>query len=373
MNSDPAYVTISGGMSSEFAGRYLDRETIEPAVNMMKPTKIRTALGSVSLALLLTVSLGAQQDPSSSQIRLASDVWPPFTDVLGNTRIAIELVNEALGRANQDVRVYIRDDFGALMGEIISGKFDGSAALWLSPEREGFLRFSHPYLENRLILVGRKGSDVSAVDFEALKDRRVAIVGNYAYGLTSEAGVGPIWVNGKSDQENLKSLLEGKVNYILADEFLIEHLLEKQGEKAKQSLQVGSIPLLKRSLHFAIRRDVPGSAEIIGRFNEEIREMISDGTYNRILQLNWIRADVDGDGLLELVLGSTNAGLNAPEDGYDVFVTEGQTTEAPANSHYWVDGRLYNSWDTVPDRYKTAPTTISSPSLTGGGMLNLDF
>ena len=31
--------------------------------------------------------------------------------------------------------------------------------------------------------------------------------------------------------------------------------------------------------------------------NAEIKEMITEGTYNKILELNWITADIDGDGI----------------------------------------------------------------------------
>ena len=49
-------------------------------------------------------------------------------------------------------------------------------------ERERALLFSEPYLENRLILVARRGSDVSAATLAALKGQTVALVEGYAYG-----------------------------------------------------------------------------------------------------------------------------------------------------------------------------------------------
>ena len=332
----------------------------------------RTGFLIVALPGALLAASPAQENEFSSRLNLASDVWPPFTDVLGNTRIAIDLVTEALGRTGQDVRIIVRDDFSALMAQIISGEYDGSAALWLSPEREGFLRFSHPYLENRLILVGRNGSDVSPTDFADLKGKQVAIVGSYAYGLTAEQEEGPVWVSGKSDQENLIRLLEGDVDYLLADQFLVEHLLEEDGERARQALEVGSKTLLKRSLHLAIREEIPDSAEIISRFNEAIREMVADGTYNRILQLNWIRADVDGDGQLELIAGNSAAGPDAPGSAYSLFSGSEESDGSTDGPGYYIGGQLYTRWDEVPDDYKAVPVTPPS-SLTGGGMLNLDF
>ena len=341
----------------------------------MKSPGIRTTLASVSLALLvglaLLTALPSAAQPDSTQIRLASDVWPPFTDVLGNTRIAIDLVTEALGHSNQEVRIIIREDFGKLMEGIVAGTYDGSAALWHSTEREAFLIFSRPYMENRLVLVGRKGADVSATDLASLAGRQIAIVGDYAYNLTGANNEAPEWISGQSDQENLQNLLKGTCDYVLADAFLIQHVLERYGAKAEEALQVSPNPLLTRTLHFAVRKDVPDAADIIAKFDEAIRKMVSDGSYNEILQLNWIRADVDGDGLVELVMGSAYTGPDAPDSGYDVLTT-GQSTDG-TYSRYWIDGQLYSSWNEVPDQYKAVPTTIPASSLTGGGMLNLDF
>lgn len=329
---------------------------------------IRNLLPAVGLALLTALPSSAQ---SNSTLRLASDVWPPFTDVLGNTRIAVDLVTEALGRSDQNAKIIIREDFGELMEGIVSGKFDGSTALWHSAERNAFLVFSRAYLENRLVLVGRKGADVSATDLASLSGRQIAIVGDYAYNLTDGDDKTPEWISGQSDQANLQALLKGDYDYVLADAFLIQHVLERYGAKADEALQVSSNPLLTRTLHFAVRKDVPNATNIVAQFDEAIREMVSDGSYNEILQLNWIRADVDGDGLVELVMGSAYSGPDAPDSGYDVLTT-GQSTDG-AFSGYWIDGQLYSSWNEVPDRYKAVPTTPPASSLTGGGILNLDF
>ena len=68
-------------------------------------------------------------------------------------------------------------DESRLTPSLLSGEFDGSAALWKDTERERALIYSEPYLENRLILVGRQGSDVSATTLAGLASKRIALVG----------------------------------------------------------------------------------------------------------------------------------------------------------------------------------------------------
>ena len=73
-------------------------------------------------------------------------------------------------------------------------------------EREKVLLFSQPYLENRLVLVGRKGADVSATGMSALKGRRIAIVEGYAYGDIDNAG--PTFVRLRNDEASLTEQYE---------------------------------------------------------------------------------------------------------------------------------------------------------------------
>ena len=116
-------------------------------------TDFRRAL-AVAFWIALLPGLAVAGNPD--ELHLASDTWPPFTDSAEGRRVAIDLVLTALDRAGisatttivhwKDVEAGIRD-----------AKFDGSAAMWRTDKREEYLIFSDPYLENRLVLVGRPG------------------------------------------------------------------------------------------------------------------------------------------------------------------------------------------------------------------------
>ena len=306
------------------------------------------------LALLLCLGLAGPGLASESPpevpdrtLQLGADVWPPFTDFPGRRRIAIDLVHEALRRAGVDGSTNVMDDFELVLGELRRGGLDGSPALWRDPTREEFLVFSEPYLENRLVLLARRGADARAKSLADLRGKRVALVEGYAYGPEIRDAEGPILLFGRSDQENLERLLKGEVDYVLADEVLIHSLFERYGERAKALLSVGSTPIVERSLHFAMRRDLPDAESIVQKFEEAIATMVVDGSYNRALGVAWIRADVDGDGKPELVLGGQHAGEKAPEKGYDVFTRSGMPIEG---SGYVVDGKVYHQWTDIPEQ-----------------------
>ncbi len=312
------------------------------------------AIRSILTTLLVGVALSVMAE-KPVELHLASDDWPPFTGSLANERAAIELVQTALGRAGITASTEIVEWEAVEIG-IRRGEFDGSAAIWRTKERERDLVFSAPYLENRLVLVGRSGSDVSATRMTDLAGKRVAVVGDYAYGDAITKAVGVLFVNSNNDQDSLDKLLSEKVDYILVDELVARHLLTFQPEETAANLEIAFTPLSRQMLHFAIRRDLPNADKIISAFDAEIGKMLADGSYARILNVGWIRVDSNGDGLYELIpLGENTAALT-PGTVYDVF---GEMPEdSPAQKQpIVIQGNIYKGWDAIPDRYKLAPTS----------------
>ncbi|HEX6274797.1 MAG TPA: transporter substrate-binding domain-containing protein [Polyangiaceae bacterium] len=320
-----------------------------------------------ALLLLACGSPSPPAAPSSTSeakvLRLGATPWVPFTAEVGEPRVASYLVERALERANYLAQMEIVAD-GALTPDLKEGRLDGSPALWKTAEREEYLLYSEPYLENRLLLVGRAGTDVSATSFGALAGKRIAIVEGYAYGPELESEKDPVFVRVKSAQENLRALISGQVDYCLLDALVVEFLFEHYPKQSAERLAVGSKPLVRRSLHFAVRKALPDAATIIQRFNDVVRGMVRDGTYNLALQVTWINADVDGDGRSELVRSGELVGTAPPTRSYVLFqnTTEGSpATGAPSvvtveeQTRYYVNGRAYNSWEEIPDSLKLQP------------------
>jgi hypothetical protein len=92
--------------------------------------------------------------------------------------------------------------------------------------------------------------------------------------------------------------------------------------------------------------------------------MVADGTYNKILELNWIQADIDGDGQLEMVLNGNSAGKEAPRNVYGI--DSARETMGGAQKYY-IDGQTYNGWDKVPQQYKNE-IVMGSQSVEGMGV-----
>ena len=135
--------------------------------------------GAVLSILIATSIITAAQAPRN--LRFVSPIRPPFTDAPGNPRFALDLVEAALARINVKTRTTLVPP-GQYATELLKGPYDGTAVGWRDSERERALLFSEPYMENRLVLVGRRGSDVSARTFADLKGKKIARINGYAYG-----------------------------------------------------------------------------------------------------------------------------------------------------------------------------------------------
>jgi len=299
-----------------------------------------------------------------AQIHLVSTAWPPFTNPPGEPRFALDLVNEALHRIGASAETTIVDE-SRFTPSLLNMEFDGSAAVWKDQEREAVLLFSDPYLENRLLLIGRRGSDVSATKLSALPGKRIVLVGGYSYGDEVKDGSGPIFLRSRSEEDSLAKLLSNEADYTLMDELVVQYILNNYADEARARLALGTTPLIIRPLYLAIRRERPGAEGLINRFNAQLRRMVADRTYHRLLHIDWIEADVDGDGRTELVSRTDRIGTKPPDRSYDLFVTPPPTaseTRPPSDRRFYVGGNIYENWASVPENYKLSNSEAPDPA-----------
>jgi len=318
------------------------------------------AIAAICTLSCATASLVLSAQPQTNSLALVSTAWPPFTDAPGQPRFALDLVDAALGRIGVTAKTTIVSA-AEFTPSLLSGRFDGSAAVWKDAERERVLIFSQPYLENRLVLIARRGVDVSARSLADLKGKRVAIVQGYSYGDAID-NAGPAFVRSSSEEDSLARLLNGGVDYTLMDELVVEYILNNYPKESAMRLQIGSMPLLTRELFFAVRRSRPDAQSIVSRFNAQLRGMMADRTYHRLLHVNWIRADIDNDGRPEFVPANDRVGPSAPQHVYTLFsapqTSSEKTTTQPG---FYLGGNIYTDWASVPENYKVSNSDAPDP------------
>lgn len=310
----------------------------------------RACLLSAAILALACSSILLRASAEPTPLTLVSTAWPPFTNVPGQPRFALDLVETALRRIGliANTTIVSAADFTP---SLLSGRFDGSAAVWKDPERERVLVFSQPYLENRLVLVGQHGADVSAASLADLKGKRVAIVEGYSYGGGIDES-GPTFVRSRSEEDSLARLLEGDADYTLMDELVVQYIVNHYPKESSAKLQIGTTRLITRDLYVAIRRTRPDADAVVNRFNAQLRSMIADRTYHRLLHVTWIRADVNGDGVPEFVPLDDRVGPSEPQRVYTLFSAPQPVSKTSEKTGFYVGGNIYSDWASVPESYK---------------------
>jgi polar amino acid transport system substrate-binding protein len=303
----------------------------------------------LSQLLVLVAVLGAWTASAfAAPLKLVSDVWPPFTDVEGKPHEALDLVKAALLRGGAQSKTSILP-WAEAEAALEQGKFDGSAAMWKTPERDKYLYYSQPYLENRLVLVSRKGENVGMKSVKELAGKRVALTTGYGYGTEITKVPGVTYVYRPSDAECLRAVLANDADYLLLDELMVRHLYEFYGQKAATLMATGQAPLVRYGLRFALRKDYPRAESIIDEFNHAVQKMMQDGTYNVLLHVAWIQTDVDGDGVPDFIASKRNLPKSHGDPsgsfaGYPIFYPANTPPDMKASAKYLVDGKSYNTW-----------------------------
>jgi ABC-type amino acid transport substrate-binding protein len=323
---------------------------------MKSPVVRRLRPGLIGLLVVLAASamrLVARAD-SPAPLRFVSTAWAPFTNPPGQPRFALDLTDAALARVGLSAKTTIVSA-AQFTPSLLSGLFDGSAAVWKDPEREKTLLFSQAYLENRLVLVGRHGADVSATSIAALAGKRIALVNGYSYG-DAVGAANATWTRSRSDEDSVTQLLKGAVDYTLMDELVVSYIEKNYPEQSAAKLQIGSVPLVTRPLYLAVNRSRLDAQSIVDRFNAQLRGMITDRTYHRLLHVDWIAADIDGTP--QYVAASDQIGKTAPNHPY-VLLSDSQAAASGSEVRpgFYVGGNIYADWASVPDNFKTETVT----------------
>jgi hypothetical protein len=160
------------------------------------------------------------------------------------------------------------------------------------------------------------------------------------------------------------------VDYTLMDDLVVQYLVSAYPQEAGARLEIGSTPLVIRPLHFAIRRTRPDAQSIVTRFNTQIRGMIRDRTYHKLLHVDWIRADVDGDGVSEYVPATDQPGPEVPKRVYALFATPAESLKEPG---FYVGGNIYSNWASVPENYRNLDSQHPDPARSTGSTFKFSW
>ncbi len=245
-------------------------------------TVARTVLGSMALAVLGTVALGAQ----GRTLRWGGDAegGAPFVEadpddpqkVSGFDVEIAELVARELGRQPQFVQVA----YASLDQSAARGDFDiGLSGIEDTPARRAAVAASIPYYRFREVLTVREADRDRFKTLADLKGRRVATLGGtiaYDILLEAEKQHGITAVSYDDDVHPYSDTLVGRVDAVLLD-----HVLAARAMSRSSGFYTQPEPV---AIGHYIVIAAPENVELRDRVNEILRRAMTDGELERIFR-----------------------------------------------------------------------------------------
>jgi polar amino acid transport system substrate-binding protein len=236
-----------------------------------------------TLLLFFTAMLG-NGAYAEQEFRLLANTSPPYADAsLPDQGLALELVKHIFTKTDYSPAITIENWSRAVEGARM-GVYDALASVWYSPDREKDLLFSEPYLRSELLILKLRSNSRPYTSLQQLEGSRLGVRRNYAYGVDFSAIPNVTLVQEDLLVPNLLNLLNGKVDFVIADQRTAAmQLHELLADKITQ-FEVVDIKLPPVERHVAAGRSWPGHEKMIAEFNRALAVAQQDGSLEAIIK-----------------------------------------------------------------------------------------
>ncbi len=233
--------------------------------------------------LLISTLLVSTTKVQAKTLNLAIDIWPPYTGKsLPHKGMATWIVTTILHRAGYQTQL-AHEKWNRVVQGVDLGVYDVVVTMWENKIRQRRFIFSDPYFQNKIVFYRLKGS---AIEFNSLKDLSGLMVGTidgYAYNEAFQNDDKIIKVAANRLTQNFLAMMSGKLDLVVADQFLAEYeLLRYLGSHAKK-FEVLAKPLDIRALRIAVSKKNKNARQIIEAFNRSLRNMQASGEIERMI------------------------------------------------------------------------------------------
>ncbi len=215
--------------------------------------------------------------PMSVKIATESSYKPfSYTDADGKLiGYEIELVDALCAQMKAECE-FISQDWDGLIPGLNAQKFDAViAGMSITPERKEVVEFTDPYFHTGIILIGKKGDDISVADLagQPVASQRSTVSSQY---LQDEYPDADIKLYDTQDNAYL-DLTSGRVRAMMSDKVTgIDWLKTEAGQNYE--VKGDEISTEEDAMGIAFRKGDP----LVAKFNTALAEIKADGTYDQI-------------------------------------------------------------------------------------------
>ena len=225
------------------------------------------------------VAVDSTADAAPINIKIATESsYKPFsyTDADGKLiGYEIELIDALCAQMKAECEV-ISQDWDGLIPGLNAQKFDAAiAGMSITPERKEVVEFSDPYFYTGIVLIGKKGDDISvdALKAQPIASQRATVASQY---LQDEHSDADIKLYDTQDNAYL-DLTSGRVRGMMSDKVTgIDWLKTAAGKDYE--VKGKEISTDDDAMGIAFRKADP----LVAKFNTALAELKANGTYEQI-------------------------------------------------------------------------------------------
>lgn len=239
---------------------------------------LRKCLGLLVAALFAATSAVADE----RVLRIAATEWPPFygADLDGNGFMT-EIIRTALDRNGYEADISFLPWSRALKSAQ-DGNHEALFTVWYREEREEWFLFSDALPSNELVFFHRSDMEIPSTDYGDLLDMTIGVVRGYAPPPGFEEAGLTVSIS-KDDEENLRMLDRGRVDLVLTDRIVAQHLLNTTLTEIAGDLTWTDPPVHVDVQYLVVSRQAEGAEAILADFNAGLAAITEDGTLNEIM------------------------------------------------------------------------------------------
>jgi ABC-type amino acid transport substrate-binding protein len=241
--------------------------------------KLKFFLFVLSIAIVFH-SMATAQD----EIVLTSTEFPPYeSKTLPNYGFVSEIVKTAFERIGHKVKVlFVPFERSIKMAQ--QGSVDGTYAIWYSKERELDFVFSDPLSSSSIVFYKRHDKSIDfGGQYDKLKEHTIGVVQGYINPPEFEKAHYLKQYKVKSEVQNLQMLFHGRIDLMLVDKLLAQHLINTKFPHYNNILVPMTTKLKEDILYLAISRKTNNYQKKISDFNEGLKQITKDGTIKKII------------------------------------------------------------------------------------------
>lgn len=243
------------------------------------------------ILLISTFGLSTLANADDSRVKFAIGEWQPYTgEDIANYGMATEIVTAALSAVGlkPEYRFFPWRRAEAVVGD---GEFFGTFPYKETPERVGKFYFSDVLFKSSFgILIHKDNQSVSGFTYKKINDFE-----NYSVGILAgtDAVSLPLKAAGvkieevKNANQNIKKLLNGRVDFIIDDRAVLYQSLQEVF--ANNHEKINDFKFLKKGFGeenvfgIMVSTRYPNSQEIMEKINSGLMNIRENGEYQKIL------------------------------------------------------------------------------------------